>query len=126
MTSSSRNLFLGIVLLAATTAAHAQVAASKLVSKEIALEVPAASMVLPMSSTSAAVFPPCGGCAPKSYPTTAATRYYLSQEQVTVADLKAAIIGRPSLMLTVMYSPTTGELISVTADVPAPRVNTAR
>jgi len=120
MTSTFRDLMLALAALGAMTGAHAQ-QASKLTSSEIALEVPAASMVLPVSATSAAVFPPCGGCSPKSFPVTATTRYYLKREPVSVAELKAQIIGRPDLILTAVYSPRTGALISVTADIAAPR-----
>jgi len=122
MTPSFRSLLLAVAALGAMTGAQAQ-QASKLTSSEIALEVPAAAMVLPVSATSAAVFPPCGGCAPKSFPVTATTAYYLKRDPVSVADLKAAIIGRPDLILTAVYSRRTGALISVTADITAPRAN---
>jgi len=123
MNSSPRILLLGLAALAATTGVHAQLA-STLVNKAIALEVPASSIVLPLSSTSAAVFPPCGGCAPKSYPTTSQTKYFLRRNEVTAADLKAAILGKSDLVLVVKYSADKGELVSITAPLDAaPRLN---
>ena len=122
MTASIRTLLLGLAAFAATAAVNAQMA-SKLVNKAIALEVPASSIVLPLSSTSAAVFPPCGGCAPKSFPVTSETKYFLRRDEVTAADLKAAILGKSDLILTVKYSADKGELVSITAPVAAPRLN---
>jgi hypothetical protein len=122
MTSSTRTLLLGLAAFAATAIVNAQVP-STLVNRAIALEVPASSIVLPLSSTSAAVFSPCGGCAPKSFPATSETKYYLRRTEVTAADLKAAILGRSDMALTVKYSVDKGELVSVTAPVDAPRLN---
>jgi hypothetical protein len=122
MTSSTRTLLLALAASAATAAVNAQTA-SKLVNKAIALEMPASSIVLPVSSTSAAVFPPCGDCAPKSFPVTSATKYYLRRTEVTAADLKVAILNQPDLVLTVKYSVGKGELVSITAPVDAPRLN---
>jgi hypothetical protein len=123
MTSSIRTLLLGLVAFAAASAVEAQDASSKPTPRAVAVEIPAGSMVLPQSATSSAVFPACGGCLPKSFPVTAATQYYLSKSPVTVADLKAAIIGHPDLALTVKYYVDSGQIVSISASAPAPRVN---
>jgi hypothetical protein len=122
MTSSTRTLLLGLAAFTAAATADAQTP-STLVNRAIALEVPASSIVLPLSSTSAAVFPPCGGCAPKSFPATSETKYYLRRNEVTAADLKIAILGKSDMILTVKYSADKGELVSITAPVDAPRLN---
>jgi hypothetical protein len=120
MTSSMiRGLLATLAVTGVVTLAHAQQAA-RLETQNLALEVVAGSLVLPTGANSAAVFPPCGGCAPKSFPTRADTVYRLRRTPVTVADLKAAIVSRPDLILTVIYSVKSGELISVTADIDAP------
>lgn len=119
MTPSFRRLWLALAVAGALSPAFAQ-QASKLVSKEIALEVPAGSIVLPASTGGTAVFAPCGGCVVKSFPTSATTGYYLKLTPVSLVDLKAAIEGKPGLILTVEYSVATGELVRVTADVAAP------
>jgi hypothetical protein len=124
MISSSRTLLLASALLAAASAFAAEPPRpSRIVNKEIALEVLASSMTLPTSmGVSSAVFPECGGCPPKSFPTSSNTKYFVNRQQVAVADLKAAIVGQPNLMLTAVYSVKSGELISVTADIPGARV----
>lgn len=119
MTSSLIRGLLTLAVAGVVSLAHAQ-QASNLVTRDLALEVVAGSLVLPTGSNGTAVFPPCGGCTPKSFPTTADTVYRIRRTPVSVADLKAAIVGRPDLILTVIYSVQTGELISITADVDVP------
>jgi hypothetical protein len=119
MTSSVFRVVLTALLVSgAATLAHAQT--SKLVTRDLALEVAAGSIVLPTGPSSTAVFAPCGGCAPKSFPATAGTVYRLKRTPVTVTDLKAAIGSRPDLILTVVYSVESGQLVSITADIDAP------
>lgn len=124
MTSSFRNLLLISALLAATSAfAAEQPGASNMVNKTIAMEVLASTLTLPSSGgISSAVFPECGGCPPKSFATSANTQYFINSQQVTAADLKAAIVGRPNLILTVVRTAAGSELISITADIPGVRV----
>jgi hypothetical protein len=116
-----RALLTASVMSGVAALAHGQ--ASKLVTRDLALEVAAGSIVLPSGPNSTAVFAPCGGCAPKSFPATADTVYRLRRMPVTVTDLKAAITARPDLILTVVYSVQSGQLVSITADIdpPAPR-----
>ncbi len=118
MTPSFRRVLLALAAAGAMSPVFAQV--SKLVNKEVALEVPVSSIVLPSSPSGTAVFAPCGGCAVKSFATSAKTGYYLKRMAVSLADLKAAIDGKPDLILTVEYSVATDELVRVTADVAAP------
>jgi hypothetical protein len=91
-----------------------------------ALETPVKSVVLPVSATSSLVMPECGNCPPKSYPVTANTKFLIGQSEVTMQELRAAVIDKPDLILTVKYTVKTGELVSVTADVEAPRAATRR
>lgn len=86
----------------------------------IALEVPAGTIVLPSSATSSLTMPPCAGCPARSFPITADTVYYLKRTPVTAEELRAAVLGHPELILTVKYSVKTGELVSITADVDPP------
>ncbi|MBX5461348.1 MAG: hypothetical protein IRZ28_09680 [Steroidobacteraceae bacterium] len=117
MNSSIRHVLLATVACGAITFAHAQGAV--LQNTNIAAEVSAGSLTLPSGVGGAAVFAPCAECPPKSFPATAATRYLLGRKEVTLQELKAAIIGKPSLIVTVKYSASTGELVSITADLPA-------
>lgn len=117
MNSSIRRVLLATVACGAIPFAHAQGAV--LQNTNIAAEVFAGSLTLPSGVGGAAVFAPCAECPPKSFPATAATRYFLGRKEVTVQELKAAIVGKPSLIVTAKYSASTGELISITADLPA-------
>ncbi len=119
MTSPSRRVLLALLATSAASLAHAQLA-SKLTTTNIAVEVSAGSIVLPLSATSAATFRPCADCAPKSFPTTASTAYYLEGTPVSLDQLKAAVAGHPERVLTAVYSVKTGELVRITAGVDAP------
>jgi hypothetical protein len=117
MTSPLRRALLVMFAMGAVSSAQAQLAQQfKVVN--VAAEVPARSLTLTASS---AVFPTCGDCATKSFPTTAATRYYLKRTVVTVDQLRAALAGRPDLIVTVKYSAKSSELISVSAELDPPR-----
>jgi hypothetical protein len=91
-----------------------------------ALETPVKSVVLPVSATSSLVMPECGSCPPKSYPVTADTKFLIGKSEVTAQELRAAVIDKPDLILTVKYTVKTGELVSVTADIEAPRASIRR
>jgi hypothetical protein len=84
-----------------------------------ASEAPVKALVLPLSSTSSLVMTPCPGCAPKSYPTTATTQYVINGKSVTLDELRAAVSGKPELIVTVSHRVKTGELVKITADLPA-------
>ena len=85
----------------------------------IASEALAGKISLPASATGALVMSPCAGCASKSYRATATTAYYFTKAPVTLQQFQAAIGSQPSLILTVAYDRETGDLISVTAPIPA-------
>ncbi len=122
MSSSFRILLLGSALLA-TAGAWAAQPASKMVVTQNAVEVAASAIVLPTSSgVSSAVFAMCAGCPPKTFATSAQTKYFVNRQQVTVADLKMAINGHPNLILTAVYATANNALVSVTADIPGARI----
>jgi hypothetical protein len=85
----------------------------------IASEALAGKISLPASTTGALVMSPCAGCAAKSYRATATTAYYFTKAPVTLQQFQSAIGSQPSLILTVAYDRETGDLISVTAPIPA-------
>jgi hypothetical protein len=87
---------------------------------EVAAEVLAGQVTLPSGPDSSLVMPGCGGCAPKSFPATRSTMYFVGKQQVTLAELAAAIGARPRVPLTVSYSVNTGELTRITADIEPP------
>lgn len=85
-----------------------------------AVETQAGSVTLPSSPQGSLVVIPCPGCAPKTYLATATSRYLLGEKAVTLPELKAAIIGRPSAFVTVIYHEKTNELYSISASVDTP------
>lgn len=109
-----------LVLGCLATVAQAQ-RAPQLKTVNLAVEAPARSVVLPSGSNSALVTAPCAGCAPKSLRATASTTYFINEQRVSLAELKAAADAQPDALLTVLYSLKTGELLSVTAAVATPR-----
>jgi hypothetical protein len=109
-----------LVALAMSAGALAYGQAVKFRNLTIAAEVPAGSLTLPASIGSSAVVVPCAQCPPKSYPVTANTEFFLGTTPVTMADLKAAIVGKPDLLVTMLYSADTNVVVSFTVEVPAP------
>jgi hypothetical protein len=83
-----------------------------------ASEVQVKNVILPLSSTSALVETPCPGCSPRSHATTATTQFFINKDAVTVEELRSAVAGKPDLVLTVLYVIKSGNLVSVTADLP--------
>jgi hypothetical protein len=83
-----------------------------------AIEIQVKSTVLPLSSSSALVVTPCSGCAPRSHAQTPATEFFINKTSVTLADFRVAVAEKPDLMLTVAYDVKTGNLVSITADLP--------
>lgn len=75
-------------------------------------EAPSAIVTLPASVPGNLLMPSCGTCELKSYPVTAATTFILHGKQVTLAEFKAAVLGKDTL-LGVGYRPKTGEIVSV-------------
>jgi hypothetical protein len=114
MASSLSRSLLVLVALGASVVASA----ADLETVVLAMEAPAQSVTLPASETGPAVLPSCGGCPPKSFPTTATTAYYQGRQRITLAELRALAIRNPDVALTVSYTVKTGELVSITIDLP--------
>jgi hypothetical protein len=125
MNTLSRTFCFALLAGALATSAQAQ-RANVFRNVTQAMETPVSSVTLPVSQTSSLVMPECASCPPKSYPVTANTRFLLGKSDVTVQELRAAVIDKPDLILTVKYSVKTGELVSVTADIEAPRAPVRR
>lgn len=104
----------------AAVVAHAQVA-PEFETIEAAVEAPAGKVTLPSGPDSSLVMAPCGSCAPKRFPTTPATTYFIGKRQVTLGELAAAVTPRPDVFLTVRYVVKSGALSRVTADIEEPR-----
>ncbi len=83
-----------------------------------ATETPVKKLVLPLSATSSLVVTPCPSCAPQTHAVTAATQYFINKNAVTLQELRAAVADKPDLILTVAFTVKTGELVSITADLP--------
>ena len=84
------------------------------------IEATSGSIVLPSGPSSALVVTPCAGCPPKSVTATAATTYFLKRQAVTLAQLKAALEGKPDVYVSIFQSTSTGELTRVVAALDAP------
>lgn len=114
MKSFLRSALSAIAAIALVSSAVAQTPAKpRRVDK--AVEATVDSIVLPSSVNGTVVMKACQQCALKSYPVTAATRYYLYDQPVTLAELTEAVAGHPKAYVGVMYSPTTGEVTEVQA-----------
>lgn len=116
----SLRCMIALAAFSVVTCASAQSPQSKNVITTIveAWEAPVKTVMLPLSATSPLVMTPCPSCSPKSYPTTAETKYVINGREVTLEDLRAAVAGKPDLILTVSCRVKTGELVQVTADLP--------
>jgi hypothetical protein len=96
--------------------AHAQAEEKpRIVSTRIALETQASAVTLPAGPASTLVLSACSGCAPQSFLATQSTIYLLGDQPVSLAEMKAALAGRPQTLMTVTYSAKTRELTRVTA-----------
>src|SRR5262245_19428640 len=111
MTPSLRRVLLAVAAAAAMSSAFAQQGPSKLVTLNEVREVAASEITLPASESGLAVFAVCVGCPAKSFPVTAATKYFLRTTPVTLEDLRAAILGKPNMILGVKYSVANGQLV---------------
>lgn len=80
-----------------------------------AVELEAAEVVLPTSTTGSIVMKVCSKCALKSYPVTRATKYYLYADAVTLPEFTAALVGQPKAYVGVLYSPKTGQVMEMNA-----------
>lgn len=79
---------------------------------------------LPPSDGGALMMAPCYTCSPVSFQATPRTMYYLTKTPVTLQELKSAIGTQQSLILTVAYDRTSGELVSIVAPIaPPPAAN---
>jgi hypothetical protein len=113
----SLRCLMALALLGAATCASAQ----KYTFSTEASEVQVKNVILPLSSTSALVETPCPGCAPKSHAITPTTQFFINKDVVTLEELRAAVAGKPDLVLTVIYVIKGGNLVSITADLPTPK-----
>jgi hypothetical protein len=77
------------------------------------VEATASEVVLPSSVDGTLVMKACAGCALKSYPVTAATRYLVARKPATLAELTASVAGKPKAFVGVTYSRKTGEILAV-------------
>lgn len=101
-------------LLALTLAALPLAAADKPAwNLEQAIEARASAVVLPSSLGGTLVVTPCAACPPKSFVTTARTRYLTGSEPVTLAALRAAFAVAPRAALTVFYDAHSREITRV-------------
>jgi len=105
-------------LAAIGTVVCAQAGPEEIKTTQLALEVPVRMITLPVTETSPAVMPKCADCPLQSFPTTTSTAYYQGRQRITLTELKAIVLQHPELMLTVSYAVGTGELVSITADIP--------
>jgi hypothetical protein len=93
-----------------------------------ATEVQVKNVILPLSATSALVETSCPGCPPRSHAITPTTQFFINKDAVGLEDLRAAVAGKPDLVLTVLFTIKSGNLVSITADLPnraAPRPRAA-
>jgi hypothetical protein len=123
--SVSTLIFLATLGCITTATAAEQPAPPWYTSIEDAIEANSAALVLPSGPASALVVTPCGGCAPVTVRATATTTYYLRKKLVTLADFKAALLGK-SVAVTVFRSTKGGALSRVIADLDAPPVQPAK
>lgn len=82
---------------------------------ELAIETGADATVLPSGPLSSLVVTPCGGCPPLSLPTTAQSRYFIGEQEVSLEDLKRRVAGQPTTMLVILYRKDSRELTRVIA-----------
>jgi len=83
-----------------------------------ATEVTVKNVILPLNSTSALVVTACPGCTPRSHAPTATTIYYINKTAVTLEEFRQVVAGKPDIPITVIYKVKSGELFSLTADLP--------
>lgn len=75
---------------------------------------------LPPSDGGALMMAPCYTCSPVSFQATPRTIYYLTKTPVTLQELKSAIGTEQSMILTVAYNRSSGELVSIVAPIAPP------
>lgn len=123
---SSLRYFVALLASGAATCAMADRPVNVLTTVVVASEAPVRNVMFPLSSTSPLMLTPCPDCAPQSHAITAETQFFINRTQVTLAELRSAVEGKPDLMLTVSYSVKTGELVQLTADLPERNAAPAR
>ena len=126
MPRSLRRVLLVVAAAAAMSSVSAEQKPPKMVTVNEAHEVRGSSLTLPATESGVAVFPTCRECAPKSFSASASTQYFLQRTPVTLADFRAAVLGKPDLALTVKVSVESGALISIAAQVPPTAANPRR
>ncbi|MEJ1965721.1 MAG: hypothetical protein WDO56_30915 [Gammaproteobacteria bacterium] len=120
MTSPHRSVVFALLAMGAMNHATAQKTVNEMRTVTLVLESPSGSVLLPSGVGGSVTMPPCGGCVPKNFPVTQNSKFFLRQSQVTLAELKSAIAGRPDLLLGVAYSVKTGEIVSIRGEFDAP------
>lgn len=80
-----------------------------------AVEAPSSTVTLPSALGGSLVMPPCGGCVPKSFTTTANTGWFVNGEAVTLVKLREVANANPTIALTVLYTVATNEIVQVSA-----------
>ncbi|MBV6423731.1 MAG: hypothetical protein NAOJABEB_01538 [Steroidobacteraceae bacterium] len=80
----------------------------------VAVEAVAGNVALPASTPGTLTIATCAGCAPKSLQATAATRFVVKGEAVSLAQLHAAMLKNPAGIVTVNYITGSGVVTEVT------------
>ncbi|MGD9596976.1 MAG: hypothetical protein AB7G76_10310 [Steroidobacteraceae bacterium] len=81
----------------------------------VAVEAVAGHVALPASTPGTLAMSTCAGCAPRSLQATAATRFVVEGEAVSLAQLHAAMLKNPNAIVTVHYIVTSGVVTEITA-----------
>lgn len=120
MTYTTRGAFAiaALAALFAVSAAQAQTPGAtrgRLEAVSVAVEAVAGKVALPASVPGSLVMATCADCTPRSFETTAATRFLVQNRPVSIAELLAAILKNPDGILTVSYLVKTGVVTEVSA-----------
>jgi hypothetical protein len=115
MNAFIRTAFFSIAAFGAIGAAMAADPPKTVLDPLTIVELTASEVVLPASENGTLVMKACGKCPLKSYPVTAATRYYISRAPSTLAQLSASVAGQPLAFVGVTYSQKTGAIVAVKA-----------
>jgi hypothetical protein len=124
MTPIFRSVLFALLATGAVTCASAQKALNEIQTVNLVLEAPSGLVILPSDIGGSVTMAPCAGCPPKNFPVTASSKFFLRQNEVTLADLRAAIAGRPDVLLGVAYSIKTGEIVRIRGEFDGPAAAT--
>ena len=117
-----RRVLLSLAAAAAMSSVFAQSkpAQNQITTVNEAHELRVKALTLPTSESGDALFAPCAECPIKSFPANADTKYFLRNVPVSLADFRAAILGKPEVGVTVKVSVKTGALVSIGASLAPP------